>query len=86
MPTTTEPRLLAPVRDDESEPSPSELDAIEAEMPVIQAELDVLDVEITTLDRPDDPLAERRLRRAHRRLLKTRIAVANRSRRRAVVA
>lgn len=80
MPTTnpTLRRLLAVAGDDEAGPTDAELDAIDAEMPVIRAEIDVLDVEISLLERPEDPQGERRRRRAHRRLLKTRIASANR--------
>ena len=52
------------------EPTPVDLDAIEAEWPVIEAELRVLDAEIAALshDGPT-PLDYRRVRRARRQLL-----------------
>jgi hypothetical protein len=53
------------------EPTPADLDAIEAEWPLIEAELGVLDAEIaaiTALGGPS-PLDWRRMRRARRRLL-----------------
>jgi hypothetical protein len=54
----------------DSEPTPADLDAIEAEWPVIEAELGVLDAEIAALSHDGPaPLDWRRVRRARRRLL-----------------
>ncbi|MFF5535568.1 DUF6284 family protein [Streptomyces cinerochromogenes] len=61
------------------EPTDGELDAIEREMPLIRAEVDLLDVQITMLDRTSSELDERRIRRARRRVLTERIALANRA-------
>lgn len=59
-----------------NEPSPAELDAIEAEWPLIAAELDVLDAEIAIINAADHGgpavLDWRRLRRAEGRV--TRVA------------
>ncbi|WP_405678530.1 DUF6284 family protein [Streptomyces sp. NBC_00048] len=60
------------------EPTAAELDAIECEMPVIVAEVELLDAEIVTLDRTPSELDERRIRRARRRVLAERVALANR--------
>ncbi|MEV7069024.1 DUF6284 family protein [Streptomyces collinus] len=60
------------------EPTDAELDAIEQEMPVILANVDLLDAQIITLDRIPTELDNRRLRRARRRALAARIALANR--------
>ena len=53
---------------DIDEPSPDDLDAIEAEWPLIEAELSVLDAEIALINAADhggpSPLDWRRLRRA----------------------
>ncbi|MFF7042350.1 DUF6284 family protein [Streptomyces massasporeus] len=59
------------------EPTDAELDAIEQEMPVILADVDLLDAQIITLDRIPTELDNRRLRRARRRALAARIALAN---------
>jgi hypothetical protein len=61
------------------EPTNAELDAIEQEMPVILADVDLLDAQIITLDRIPTELDNRRLRRARRRALAARIALANRT-------
>ncbi|MFD9985765.1 DUF6284 family protein [Streptomyces massasporeus] len=61
------------------EPTDAELDAIEQEMPVILADVDLLDAQIITLDRVPTELDNRRLRRARRRALTARIALANRT-------
>lgn len=61
------------------EPTDTELDAIEHEMPVILAEVDLLDAQIITLDRTPTELDKRRIRRAHRRVLAARLALANRT-------
>ncbi|MEU3849693.1 DUF6284 family protein [Streptomyces sp. NPDC029554] len=60
-------------------PTDAELDAIEQEMPVILADVDLLDAQIITLDRIPTELDSRRLRRARRRALAARIALANRT-------
>ncbi|WP_030234006.1 DUF6284 family protein [Streptomyces sp. NRRL S-455] len=64
---------------DWTEPTDAELDAIEQEMPVILADVDLLDAQIITLDRIPTELDNRRLRRARRRALAARLAVANRT-------
>jgi hypothetical protein len=61
------------------EPTDAELDAIEQEMPAILADVDLLDAQIITLDRIPTELDKRRLRRARRRALAARIALANRT-------
>ncbi|MFG2756806.1 DUF6284 family protein [Streptomyces wuyuanensis] len=61
------------------EPTGEELDAIERELPVILAGVDLLDAQIITLDRIPSELDQRRIRRAHRRMLAARRALANRS-------
>ncbi|GAA4560211.1 DUF6284 family protein [Streptomyces collinus] len=61
------------------EPTDAELDAIEQEMPVILADVELLDAQIITLDRVPTELDNRRLRRARRRALAARIALANRT-------
>ncbi|MFF9185507.1 DUF6284 family protein [Streptomyces misionensis] len=61
------------------EPTGAELDAIEEEMPLILADVDLLDAEIVTLDRIPSELDERRIRRARRRVLAERAALANRA-------
>ncbi|QKV93999.1 hypothetical protein HUT19_21415 [Streptomyces sp. NA02950] len=60
------------------EPTAAELDAIEDEMPLIEAERELLDAQIATLDRAPSELDARRLRRARRRVLAARLALANR--------
>jgi hypothetical protein len=59
------------------EPTDAELDAIEQEMPVILADVDLLDAQIISLDRIPTELDNRRIRRARRRALAARIALAN---------
>ncbi|MFE1323681.1 DUF6284 family protein [Streptomyces sp. NPDC058741] len=61
------------------EPTAAELEAIEREMPVILADVDLLDAQIITLDRIPSELDNRRIRRARRRALAARIALANRT-------
>jgi hypothetical protein len=61
------------------EPTDAELDAIEQEMPVILADVDLLDAQIISLDRIPTELDNRRIRRARRRALAARIALANRT-------
>ncbi|MEV6999304.1 DUF6284 family protein [Streptomyces sp. NPDC093982] len=61
------------------EPTDAELDAIEQEMPAILADVDLLDAQIITLGRTPNELDTRRIRRAHRRVLAARRALANRS-------
>ncbi|KOG60663.1 hypothetical protein ADK77_34980 [Streptomyces antibioticus] len=61
------------------EPTDAELDAIDLEMPLILADVDLLDAQIITLDRVPSELDERRIRRARRRVLAERIALANRA-------
>jgi hypothetical protein len=61
------------------EPTAADLAAIEAEWPVIEAQLDVLDAQIIMLAPGGPvPLDWRRLRRAQRRVLAARRAVAPR--------
>jgi hypothetical protein len=72
----------------DAEPSDAELDAIELEAPRIDADVklldlyigdaELLDLYIATLDSPGVDLAERRLRRARRRVLAERRALTNR--------
>jgi hypothetical protein len=59
------------------EPTAAELDAIELEMPVILADVDLIDAQIATLDRTPSELDARRIRRARRRALAARRALAN---------
>ncbi|MGW6270423.1 DUF6284 family protein [Streptomyces sp. NPDC055060] len=59
------------------EPTDAELDAIEGEMPAVLADIDLLDAYIGTLDRTPTALDERRIRRARRRALATRLALTN---------
>ncbi|MEU1460222.1 DUF6284 family protein [Streptomyces sp. NPDC005727] len=61
------------------EPTDAELDAIEKELPLILAEVDLLDAQIVTLDRTPSELDARRIRRARRRVLAERTALANRT-------
>jgi hypothetical protein len=61
------------------EPTDAELDAIEQEMPVVQADIELLDAQIITLDRIPTELDNRRIRRARRRALAARVALANRT-------
>jgi septal ring factor EnvC (AmiA/AmiB activator) len=65
--------------DDWIEPTDADLDAIEREMPVILADVDLLDAQIITLDRVPTELDNRRIRRARRRVLAERLALANRT-------
>jgi septal ring factor EnvC (AmiA/AmiB activator) len=60
------------------EPTDAELDAIEQEMPLILADVDLLDAHITTLDRTPSELDNQHIRRARRRALAARVALANR--------
>ncbi|MGY6025194.1 DUF6284 family protein [Streptomyces spinosirectus] len=62
-----------------AEPTAAELDAIEQELPAILADVDLLDAQIITLDRTPSELDARRLRRAHRKVLAERRALANRT-------
>ncbi|WP_030618557.1 DUF6284 family protein [Streptomyces achromogenes] len=77
--------LIVPLQDavtafaDWIEPTSAELDAIEREMPLILADVDLLDAQIITLDRIPSELDERRMRRARRRVLAERTALANRT-------
>ena len=61
------------------EPTAAELDAIEQEMPLILADVNLLDAQIITLDRTPTELDTRRIRRARRRALAERLALANRT-------
>ncbi|WP_327736085.1 DUF6284 family protein [Streptomyces nojiriensis] len=61
------------------EPSDAELDAIEREMPLIEARVALLDAEIAVLDRTPSVLDERRICRAHHRVLTARRVLANRA-------
>ncbi|WP_432128248.1 DUF6284 family protein [Streptomyces sp. bgisy082] len=63
----------------DGEPSDAELDAIEQELPLILAEVDLLDAQIMTLDRPVTELDERRIRRAHNRVMAARQDLTNRA-------
>ncbi|MGA5043568.1 DUF6284 family protein [Streptomyces arboris] len=60
-------------------PSDAELDAIETESPLILAEVALLDAQIMTIDRTPTELDERRIRRAHRRVLAARRDLINRA-------
>ncbi|MFE9553222.1 DUF6284 family protein [Streptomyces sp. NPDC006703] len=59
------------------EPSAADLDAIENEMPLILARVELLDAQIITLDRIPNELDARRIRRARRKVLAARRALAN---------
>ncbi|MCW8100811.1 DUF6284 family protein [Streptomyces tauricus] len=59
------------------EPTAAELDAIEREMPVILAGVELLDAQIIALNHIPNELDTRRIRRAHRRVLTARRALAN---------
>ncbi|MER7882613.1 DUF6284 family protein [Streptomyces fimicarius] len=59
------------------EPSNAELNAIELEMPAILADVVLLDAQIMTIDRIPSELDQRRIRRATRRVLAARRALAN---------
>ncbi|MEV7478776.1 DUF6284 family protein [Streptomyces halstedii] len=61
----------------DGEPSAAELDAIEQEMPLIRAEIELLDAQIMTIGHPVNELDARRMRRARRRVLAARRALAN---------
>lgn len=61
------------------EPTTAELDAIERELPLILADVDLVDAQIITLDRTPSELDVRRIRRARRRVLAERLALANRT-------
>ncbi|MFF4145612.1 DUF6284 family protein [Streptomyces sp. NPDC001698] len=60
------------------EPTEAELDAIERELPLIAAEMEELDVRIALLDRTPTEMDQRRVRRAHHKVLAERAALANR--------
>ncbi|EFL01656.1 predicted protein [Streptomyces sp. SPB78] len=59
------------------EPTAAELAAIEEELPAVLADVDLLDAQILTLDRTPNELDTARLRRAQRRVLRERAALAN---------
>ncbi|MET7712331.1 DUF6284 family protein [Streptomyces sp. NPDC005407] len=59
------------------EPTFAELDAIEREMPVILAGVELLDAQIIALNHAPNELDTRRIRRARRRVLAARRALAN---------
>ncbi|WP_121703305.1 DUF6284 family protein [Streptomyces sp. E5N298] len=61
------------------EPTDAELDAIELEMPAILADVDMIDAEIAALETRPAELGARRTRRARRKALATRVALANRA-------
>ncbi|MFE9385837.1 DUF6284 family protein [Streptomyces sp. NPDC007025] len=61
------------------EPTEAELDAIELEMPAITTDVEWLEAVIITLDRTPTELDARRIRRARRRALDARRALANRT-------
>ncbi|MFB6428252.1 DUF6284 family protein [Streptomyces microflavus] len=61
----------------DGEPSNAELDAIDRELPVILADVVLLDAQIMTMDRIPTELDQRRIRRAYRRVLAARRALAN---------
>ncbi|MER5445501.1 DUF6284 family protein [Streptomyces sp. NPDC002764] len=65
--------------DFDREPTAAELDAIELELPLILADVDLLDAQIITIDRTPTALDARRIRRARRRVLSERRALANRT-------
>ncbi|MFK8849400.1 DUF6284 family protein [Streptomyces sp. Ac-502] len=60
------------------EPSAADLAAIETEMPVLVAEVELLDARIAALDTPVPEVTIRRIRRARRKLIAARLALANR--------
>ncbi|MDN3296280.1 DUF6284 family protein [Streptomyces ficellus] len=64
---------------DWKEPTDAELDAIELEMPAILADVDLVDAEIAALERVPGALDARRIRRARRKALATRVVLANRA-------
>ena len=59
------------------EPTFAELGAVSVEMPLILAEVELLDAQIMTLDREPTELDARRIRRARRKVLTARLALAN---------
>lgn len=59
------------------EPTAADLAAIEAEMPVIEAGVELVDAQIAALDSPVPEVTIRRIRRARRKLLAARLALAN---------
>ncbi|MEV7500660.1 DUF6284 family protein [Streptomyces sp. NPDC093018] len=61
------------------DPTSAELDAIEQEIPLILADVDLLDAQIITPDRTPTELDARRIRRARRRVLAERAALATRT-------
>ena len=70
--------MMTPRQRDQEEPTPGELAGIEAEWPLIEAELALLDAQIRVLSAAGgpSPLEWRRLRRAERRMLATRLRLA----------
>ncbi|MFJ3672268.1 DUF6284 family protein [Streptomyces sp. NPDC090106] len=68
-----------PFADFSLEPTAAELDAIERELPLILAGVDLLDAQIITIGRTPTELDSRRIRRARRRVLAARRALANRT-------
>ncbi|WP_411132176.1 DUF6284 family protein [Streptomyces sp. 030-HV] len=64
---------------DWKEPTDAELDVIELEMPAILADVDLVDAEIAALERAPGALDARRIRRARRKALATRVVLANRA-------
>jgi hypothetical protein len=62
---------------DWKEPTDAELDAIELEMPAILADVDLVDAEIAALEHVPGELDARRIRRARRKALATRVVLAN---------
>ncbi|MFI8314531.1 DUF6284 family protein [Streptomyces microflavus] len=63
----------------DGEPSNAELDAIDREMPLILADVALLDAQIMTIGRTPTELDQRRIRRAHRRVLAARRDLTNRT-------
>lgn len=59
------------------EPTAAELDAIELEMPAVLADVELLDAQIIMLDRTPNEVDARRIRRARRKVLAARRALAN---------
>jgi len=69
-------RVARPEPPVEREPSAVELAAIEREWPLIEAELELLDTEISLIRRQPSGWDWRRYRRAQRRVLEARRALA----------
>jgi hypothetical protein len=64
---------------DYMEPTNAELDAIELEMPLILAGVDLVDAQIIALDRTPNEVDNRRIRRAHNRVLTAHRDLTNRT-------